>query len=129
MKNKRIKTESGHWIKASYKSSAYQEWRDKHKVEASLTGQEEGDNNKLHQKYLSPRQRSGLRKVGGRRTQRGQGAKEPAAGRTRGGRGAKEPVGGLKSKASILKKRQKREFMERRKKMKMRNRTKQTRKK
>ena len=53
MKNKRIKTESGHWIKASYKSSAYQEWRDKHKVEASLTGQEEGDNNKLHQKYLS----------------------------------------------------------------------------
>ncbi len=38
---KRVKTESGHWIKASYKSHAYQEWKDRYKLDTPLAGAEE----------------------------------------------------------------------------------------
>ena len=38
---KKIRTESGQWISASYKSKSYQRWREKHKIEALLPGEEE----------------------------------------------------------------------------------------
>ena len=104
LKKRRIKTESGQWIRASFKSNAYKEWKDKHKIEAPLVGCEE----------------EGVA-VGGQRS--------AATSRRQYGRGnsnntkkkagppvARRPVGDLKSKAAILKKRQKKEAMERNKK-------------
>ena len=38
---KKIKTESGQWIAASYKSRSYQQWRERHKMEALQAGEEE----------------------------------------------------------------------------------------
>lgn len=38
---KKIKTESGRKIAASYKSNIYQQWRDKHKIVGGLVGEEE----------------------------------------------------------------------------------------
>ena len=37
---KRIKTESGGWISSSYKSNAYREWMERHKIEGTLAGEE-----------------------------------------------------------------------------------------
>ncbi|XP_071111422.1 ATP-dependent RNA helicase DDX54-like [Haliotis cracherodii] len=34
-KKKKIKTESGTWISASYKSNAYRDWRDRHKIDSN----------------------------------------------------------------------------------------------
>lgn len=38
---KKMKTESGGWISSSYKSNAYREWMEQHKMEAVLAGEEE----------------------------------------------------------------------------------------
>ena len=38
---KKLKTESGGWISSSYKSNAYQEWMEQHKMEGVLTGEEQ----------------------------------------------------------------------------------------
>ena len=40
---KKIKTESGRRIPASYKSQTYRKWRERHKIEATLVGEEEGE--------------------------------------------------------------------------------------
>ena len=40
--SKRIKTEAGQWIKASYKSDMYKKWKDKHKIETLTREEEEG---------------------------------------------------------------------------------------
>ena len=37
---KKIKTESGGWISSSYKTNAYQEWMEQHKIEGTLVGEE-----------------------------------------------------------------------------------------
>ena len=37
---KKIKTESGQKIAASYKSQAYKKWREKHKIDSVLAGEE-----------------------------------------------------------------------------------------
>ena len=38
-RKKRIKTESGQWIQASFKSNAYREWKEKHKIEDFKEGE------------------------------------------------------------------------------------------
>ena len=38
---KRIKTESGRWISASYKSNSYKDWKERHKIDTPLVGMEE----------------------------------------------------------------------------------------
>ena len=40
---KKIRTESGRRIPASYQSQAYKRWRERHKIEAVLAGEEEGE--------------------------------------------------------------------------------------
>ncbi|XP_065897947.1 ATP-dependent RNA helicase DDX54-like [Dysidea avara] len=40
-KKKKLKTESGHWIDATYKSGIYEEWKSKHKVAQLCEGQPE----------------------------------------------------------------------------------------
>ena len=40
---KKIKTESGRKIAASYKSQVYQRWRERHKINAIFTGEVEGE--------------------------------------------------------------------------------------
>ena len=40
-KTKKIRTESGALVKASYKTDAYQRWRDKYKIDAQLAGEEQ----------------------------------------------------------------------------------------
>ena len=40
---KKIKTESGRKIAASYKSQSYQRWRERHKLETIVAGDREGD--------------------------------------------------------------------------------------
>ncbi|XP_067665938.1 ATP-dependent RNA helicase DDX54-like isoform X2 [Haliotis asinina] len=44
-KKKKIKTESGTWISASYKSNAYPLWRDKHKIDSN-PGDSDGEGQK-----------------------------------------------------------------------------------
>lgn len=110
-KQKKIKTESGHYINASYKSSAYHDWRDKHKIDTPLTGQEtEGAADGVAMatgsgmsKFKRSRFRSGAP---------GSAGKKMGKGRSHGG------VGGLKTKAEILKKRNVKQVQERRRKMK-----------
>lgn len=99
-RNKRIKTESGHWIRASYKSSAYKEWKDKHKISGRWGEEEEG---------------GGVAGIRGQRSgppRRGFRHKKGGGGHERG------TVGDLKPRATILKKRQKKALMERRKRLK-----------
>jgi ATP-dependent RNA helicase DDX54/DBP10 len=38
-RKKRIKTESGHWIQASFKSNAYKEWKERHRVDDIKDGE------------------------------------------------------------------------------------------
>lgn len=107
-KQKKIKTESGHLIKASYKSSAYRDWRDKHKIETPLTGLEREDTGgvAMHSAAAGPpRFRSRLRN----------GRSVSAGGKDGKGR---TTVGALKSKSEILRKRSIRQVQERRRKMK-----------
>lgn len=81
---KRIKTESGRWIKASYRSNIYQEWKEKHKVDSPLAGAEEDAGVATTFKKSSR----------GRKGHFGPGDKK-----------GKETVGGLRSKGDILKRR------------------------
>ena len=111
-RTKRIKTESGHWIRASYKSSAYKEWKEKHKIGSSLGGwEEEGEEGQgvvgRGQKRGTPRRWH----------------KKESKGSMDGGRGkrGRSSVADLKPRAAILKKRQKKELAEQRKRL---NRTK-----
>ena len=101
-KSKRIKTESGQWIKASYKSDVYKKWKDKHKIEGALIGGEEGG-----ARSLPPRHR-GM----GKRPRRCQPGKKGSSVRD-----GKE-VGDLKPKNVILQKRRRKEMMAQRKKLK-----------
>ena len=89
---KRIKTESGQWIKASYKTSAYQEWRERHKIDMPLAGTEE-DTQAVPSKRQSRGKKGG--QDGGRRK-----------------RGDKATAGDLKSKGEILKKRRVKKMQE-----------------
>ncbi len=84
---KRIKTESGRWIKASYRSNIYQEWKEKHKVDSAVTGAEEDTVGVTTTYKKSSR---------GRKEHFGTGDKKKKG---------KETVGGLRSKGDILKKR------------------------
>lgn len=112
-KQKKIKTESGHYIKASYKSSAYRDWRDKHKIDAPLTGLENEDTMDFASSAAGghghgpSRFRSKFRN------------NLSVSGGKKGGRKAKSTqVGDLKSKSEILKKRSIKQAQERRRKMK-----------
>lgn len=89
---KRIKTESGQWIRASYKTNAYQEWRERHKIDMPLAGAEEDT-----PAVPSKRQSGGKKGAqdGGRRK-----------------RGGKATAGDLKSKGEILKKRRVKKMQE-----------------
>ena len=107
-RKKRIKTESGHWIQASYKSSAYKEWKEKHKVNAHFGGQEEEE----EEGGGASAQRFGPSR-GPRRFRHKQNAREQAGKEKKRGM-----VADLKPKSVILKKRQKKELLERRKRMK-----------
>ncbi len=94
-KEKRVKTESGHWIKASYKSNAYRDWKDKHKISTSLSGQgEEGEGGVVAGQRPRYRHKS---------------------------RGQRDGGADLKPKAAILKKRQKKEAIAYQKQMKRKN--------
>ena len=94
-RKKRIKTESGHWIQASFKSNAYKEWKEKHKIDTPFNGQEE--------------------ESGG-----GQRSRQPIRYRHKSKKGEQEGgmVGDLRPKAAIMKKRQRREGIEHRKRQK-----------
>ena len=90
---KKIKTESGGKISASYKTQLYHQWRERHKIDALTTGAEEGE------------VCEGVR--GGRR---GRGWS-----RSRNPDGKRERVGDLKTSEQILQKRKKRAFQTARK--------------
>lgn len=95
---KKIKTESGRMIAASYKSQSYQQWRERHKIDTILAGEEkEGEDSLLGGEGFGQ----------GRRKRGRQG---PASGRGSGGRNKKMAVGDLKTNEQILKKRKKKEF-------------------
>ena len=111
-RKKRIKTESGHWIQASYKSSAYKDWREKHKIVAQFGAQEEeeeGEGGSGSQKFGPPHHHH----QGHHRFRHKQNARD---GTGKGGRSG--TVADLRPKAAILKKRQKKELMEKRRKAK-----------
>ena len=115
-KQKKIKTESGHYIKASYKSSAYRDWRDKHKIETPLTGLESEDTIDFA---------SSVAGVGGghghglsRFRSRFKNSSSGSGGKKGRERGKSTRVGDLKSKSEILKKRSIKQTQERRRKMK-----------
>ena len=114
-KQKKIKTESGHYIKASYKSSAYRDWRDKHKIETPLTGIESEET--VDFASSAP----GVSASGGRGPSRFSSKLRncsSVSGGKRGGKGKSTRVGDLKSKSEILKKRSIKQAQERRRKMK-----------
>lgn len=103
-RQKRIKTESGHWIRASYKSNAYREWKGRHNIDTPIGGQEEegcvtgsGEGQRLGPKR-GPHNRFRQNKQWRQHV--------------------KGEVGDLKPKADILKKRHRKEIMDRRKKLK-----------
>ena len=118
-KAKRIKTESGHWIKASYKSDAYQRWREKYKIDTPLGGQEEAavsnvwprGRGRKGQKFHRGGE-TGQGKVGGRYELGGQrgGGRSQRGGRSQTGK--KQEVADLKPKQVILQKRRRKELME-----------------
>lgn len=98
-KTKKIRTESGALVKASYKTDAYQRWRDKYKIDTQLTGEE---------------QEGALPPTTAGRSQRGFGRRKFA--------GEREKVAGkrpavLKSRDTILRKRKQKEVMETRKRV------------
>lgn len=101
-RKKRIKTESGHWIKASYKSNAYKEWKERHKIDAPLAGEGVAITNQKLEATRGPFRH----------------------GRHRRGQGAKGTVADLKPKAVIFKNRQKREALEHRRKTRAKMKTK-----
>lgn len=94
-RKKRIKTESGHWIQASFKSNAYKEWKEKHKIDTPFNGQQE--------------ESGGVQR-----------SRQPVRYRHNSKKGEQEGgmVGDLRPKAAIMKKRQRREGIEHRKKQK-----------
>ena len=101
-KNKRIKTESGHWIRASYKSSAYKDWKDRHKIDTPLG---RGEEERVVAGGVAPRagpRRGFKHKKGARDVEKG-------------------PVADLKPRATILKKRQKKALLEQRKRARKAN--------
>ena len=98
---KRIKTESGRKIAASYKSQLYKKWRERHKIDAMLTGEEEREDV----------EGGGWRgEVGGGRRGRGRGRGRGGRGGREGGRVNGRMVGDLKTREQILKKRKKKEY-------------------
>ena len=108
---KKIRTESGYYIKASYKSSAYQDWRDKHKIETPLISLEIED----PIEGINTTTMSGSAKF--KRSNFKNGPYFPS--RNKGGKGKNTTgVAGLKSKSEILKKRRIRQTQERRRRMK-----------
>lgn len=109
-KQKRIKTESGHLIRASYKSSAYRDWRDRHKIETPLTGLEVEDS----VEGVSMTTTAKLSKFKRSRFKNG----SNSAGKKSGRNSKMAAVGDLKSKAEILKKRSIKQAQEKRRKMK-----------
>lgn len=112
-KQKKIKTESGHYIKASYKSSAYRDWRDKHKIETPLTGLESEDT----RDFASSAGGASAVSTGGRGPSRFR-SRFRNSSSISGGKGKSSRVGDLKSKSEILKRRGIKQAQERRKKMK-----------
>lgn len=103
-KQKKIKTESGHYIRASYKSSAYRDWRDKHKIETPLTGLEMED----PADRVTMATTDGLAKFKRSKFRNG-----PS--QNKGSKGSKISSGsGLKSKSEILQKRSAKQAQERR---------------
>ena len=111
-KQKKIKTESGQYIKASYKSSAYQDWRDKHKIETPLMSLEIEDSTEGNNIMATM---AGSAKFKGSKFKNG--LSFPS--RNKGGKGKSTTgVAGLKSKSEILKKRSIRQTQERRRRMK-----------
>ncbi len=115
---KRIKTESGHWIRASYKSNAYKEWKEKHKINTPFGGQEEEEEGEGVRGEGSNAQRFRTMIRGHRQFRHKQNSQDQhGKGKMGGGRGKGKggTVADLKPKAAILKKRQKKEFLERKK--------------
>ncbi len=102
-KSKRIKTESGQWIKASYKSDVYQKWKHKHKIESHCAGEEEQETG-IHR-------HRGI----GRMHKRFQKGKK---GSTQSGGKKHREAGDLKPKNMILQKRRRKQVMDERKKLK-----------
>lgn len=100
LKKRKIRTESGQWIQASYKSGVYQEWKDKHKIDTAplVGGEVKGQSSKG--------KKGGHRRKGGL-------SRSKLEQRGKGGGGAD-----LKPKAVILRNRQKKEMLERRRKVK-----------
>ena len=110
---KRVKTESGHWIKASYKSHAYQEWKDRYKLDTPLAGAEEDTQAAVSFKKPS-RGRKG--RFGGdeedtqfKKPSRGRKGRFGTSSVEKEGKGT---VGGLRSKGEILKKRKMKNMQE-----------------
>lgn len=114
-KQKKIKTESGHYIKVSYKSSAYRDWRDKHKIETPLTGLESED--KMDFASSAGASANGGHGPSGFRSRFRNGL-SVSGGKKGGGKGKSTRVGDLKSKLEILKIRSIKQAQERRRKMK-----------
>ena len=112
LKKKRIKTESGHWIKASYKSDAYQRWRDKYKIDTPLCGQEEEEGRTSFGKKGQGSRQQMFQRGGQRGKEKG-----------RGGRKRRKEVADLKPKGVILQKRRRKELLEHRKKLRREGKT------
>ena len=123
---KKIKTESGQKIAASYKSQLYRKWRERHKIDAVLMGEEEREGEEERgERGEGGGGRSVVGGGGGRFGQRGgrRGRGGGTVGRGRGhvggggggGRGKGRTVGDLKTNDEILRKRKKRQFQAARK--------------
>ena len=112
---KKIKTESGQRISASYKTQLYQQWRERHKIDSLTAGGEEGENC------------GGVGEGRGGRGGRGRGGRgRGGRGRVlkgRGGDGKTQTVGDLKTNDQILKKRKKKAFQTARRSKKQQGRT------
>jgi len=88
---KRIKTESGAWIKATYKSNKYREWMEKNRIRGKSTNEDENEEHETSSRK------------GGKRGQRSRGKKSQGKLRNE-----------MKSKDQILKARQKKQNIEKR---------------
>ncbi|XP_059154921.1 ATP-dependent RNA helicase DDX54-like [Physella acuta] len=101
-KNKKIKTESGNWISASYKSNAYREWRTRNNTDRDEgeTGGERNQNRKLT--IVGMKKRKWHTKGSGEEASRKQNQQKFKLGK----------AGGLKSADQILKNRRRKAKIE-----------------
>uniref|UniRef100_A0A1I7Z817 RNA helicase n=1 Tax=Steinernema glaseri TaxID=37863 RepID=A0A1I7Z817_9BILA len=98
---KRIRTEDGTWLPASYKSGRYETWQQQQKTHYKHDdGEDDGESGNANKTPLGSRYRPGQKKFGFKKKSRGRGNHE-------GGQQKQAPKNELKSKDAMFKERKK----------------------